>query len=71
MAGLRPVAEIMTINFAFLALDAIINHAAKVHYMFNGQFKAPLVIRTTNDQRPDKWDYTELLDLATGAGEQA
>ncbi len=45
MAGLRPVAEIMTINFAFLALDAIINEAAKVHYMFDGQFTAPLVIR--------------------------
>ena len=45
MAGLRPVAEIMTINFAFLSIDAIINHAAKVHYMFNGQFKVPLVIR--------------------------
>ncbi len=47
MAGLRPVAEIMTINFAFLALDAIVNHAAKVRYMFNGQFTVPLVIRTT------------------------
>jgi pyruvate dehydrogenase E1 component beta subunit len=47
MAGLRPVAEIMTINFAFIALDAIVNHAAKVHYMFGGQFKCPLVIRTT------------------------
>jgi pyruvate dehydrogenase E1 component beta subunit len=47
MAGLRPVAEIMTINFAFLALDAIVNAAAKVHFMFNGQFTAPLVIRTT------------------------
>lgn len=46
MAGLRPVAEIMTINFAFLAMDAIVNLAAKVHYMFNGQFTAPLVIRT-------------------------
>ena len=45
MAGLRPVAEIMTINFAFLSLDAIVNAAAKVHYMFNGQFKVPLVIR--------------------------
>src|SRR5258707_11986205 len=45
MAGLRPVAEIMTINFAFLALDAIVNEAAKVHYMFDGQFTAPLVIR--------------------------
>jgi pyruvate/2-oxoglutarate/acetoin dehydrogenase E1 component len=35
MAGLRPVAEMMTINFAFLALDAIVNHAAKIHYMFH------------------------------------
>ncbi len=45
MAGLRPVAEFMTINFAFLALDAIVNHAAKIHYMFNGQFRVPLVFR--------------------------
>jgi pyruvate dehydrogenase E1 component beta subunit len=35
----------MTINFAFLALDAIVNHAAKIHYMFNGQFQVPLVFR--------------------------
>jgi len=48
MAGLRPVAEIMTINFAFLSFDAIINHAAKIHYMFNGQFKVPLVIRAAS-----------------------
>jgi len=47
MNGLRPVAEIMTINFAFLALDTIVNHAAKAHYMFGGQFSVPLVIRTT------------------------
>ncbi len=47
MAGLRPVAELMTINFAFLALDAIVNHMAKVRYMFNGQFTVPMVIRTT------------------------
>ncbi|MCW5880277.1 MAG: alpha-ketoacid dehydrogenase subunit beta [Anaerolineae bacterium] len=46
MAGLRPVAEIMTINFALLALDAIINHAAKVHYMFGARIKAPVIIRT-------------------------
>jgi pyruvate dehydrogenase E1 component beta subunit len=45
MAGLRPVAELMTINFAFLSLDAIVNHAAKIHYMFNGQFTVPLVFR--------------------------
>lgn len=48
MAGLRPVAEIMTINFAFLSLDAIINHAAKIHYMFNGQFRVPMVIRAAS-----------------------
>ena len=47
MAGLRPVAEIMTINFAFVAMDAIVNLAAKMHYMFDGQFSVPLVIRTT------------------------
>ncbi|MBE2267166.1 MAG: alpha-ketoacid dehydrogenase subunit beta [Anaerolinea sp.] len=48
MAGLRPVAEIMTINFAFLAFDALINHGAKVHYMFNGQFKVPMVLRVAS-----------------------
>jgi pyruvate dehydrogenase E1 component beta subunit len=48
MNGLRPVAELMTINFAFLALDAIVNSAAKIHYMFGGQFTVPLVIRTTS-----------------------
>jgi len=47
MAGLRPVAELMTINFAFVAMDAIVNHMAKVHYMFNGQFTVPMVLRTT------------------------
>ncbi|MGV2383977.1 MAG UNVERIFIED_CONTAM: alpha-ketoacid dehydrogenase subunit beta, partial [Thermobifida fusca] len=45
MLGLRPVVEIMTINFAFLAFDALINHAAKIHYMFNGQFRVPMVLR--------------------------
>ncbi|MFO7679568.1 MAG: alpha-ketoacid dehydrogenase subunit beta [Chloroflexota bacterium] len=46
MNGLRPIAEFMTINFAFLALDAMVNHAAKVHYMFGGQMRAPVVFRT-------------------------
>jgi pyruvate dehydrogenase E1 component beta subunit len=46
IAGLRPVAEIMTINFALLAMDQIVNHAAKFHDMFGGQFKVPIVIRT-------------------------
>ena len=36
MNGLRPVAEIMGINFAFLAMDQIVDHAAKIHAMFGG-----------------------------------
>lgn len=47
MNGLRPIAEIMTINFAFLALDALVNLGAKAHYMFGGQFTVPMVVRTT------------------------
>ena len=46
MLGLRPVVEIMTINFSLLALDQIVNHAAKIHGMFGGQLAVPLVIRT-------------------------
>ncbi len=46
MLGLRPVVEIMTINFSLLAIDQIVNHAAKIHYMFGGQAKVPMVIRT-------------------------
>jgi len=48
LTGLRPVAELMMINFAFVAMDHIVNEAAKLHYMFAGQFKLPLVIRTTS-----------------------
>jgi pyruvate dehydrogenase E1 component beta subunit len=47
LTGLRPIAEIMTINFAFSAMDHIVNEAAKFHYMFGGQMKLPMVIRTT------------------------
>lgn len=46
MLGLRPVVEIMTINFILLAMDEIVNHAAKIYYMFGGQCPIPLVIRT-------------------------
>lgn len=63
MTGLRPVAELMTINFAFSSFDHIVNEAAKLHYMFGGQFTIPLVIRTvggggrqlgaTHSQTPD------------------
>ncbi len=45
MGGLRPVVELMTINFALLAIDQIVNTAAKARYMFGGQTKVPLVIR--------------------------
>ena len=45
MVGLRPVVEMMTFNFAFLALDQIVNTAAKVHYMSGGQYHVPIVIR--------------------------
>ncbi len=63
MAGLRPVAELMTINFAFLAMDQIVNHSAKLRSMFGGQFGVPVVIRAvggggrqlgaTHSQTPD------------------
>ena len=48
MVGQRPIAELMTINFAFSAMDYVVNQAAKLHYMFGGQFVLPLVIRTTS-----------------------
>ena len=47
-AGLRPVPELMTINFAIVAMDQIINHVAKMGYMFGGQIKIPLTIRTAS-----------------------
>src|SRR4030067_949273 len=63
LTGLRPVAELMTINFAFAAMDHIVNEAAKLHYMFGGQFTLPLVLRApggggrqlgaTHSQTPD------------------
>jgi pyruvate dehydrogenase E1 component beta subunit len=63
MVGQRPVAELMTINFAFAAMDSIVNQAPKLHYMFGGQFKVPIVIRAvggggrqlgaTHSQTPD------------------
>jgi pyruvate dehydrogenase E1 component beta subunit len=45
MNGLRPVVELMTVNFSLLALDQIVNHAAAIPYMFNGQAQVPMVIR--------------------------
>ena len=46
MVGLRPIVELMTINFSLLAMDQIVNHTAKLRYMSGGQLTSPLVIRT-------------------------
>jgi pyruvate dehydrogenase E1 component beta subunit len=46
MLGLRPVVEIMTINFSILSLDQIVNHGAKIYGMFGGQTPVPMVLRT-------------------------
>ncbi len=48
MGGTRPIAEIMSINFTLVAIDQIVNHAAKMRYMFGGQWSAPMVIRTSS-----------------------
>lgn len=45
MGGLRPVAELMTVNFALLAMDQIVNHMAKIRTMFGGQTCLPMVVR--------------------------
>ncbi len=47
MTGMRPVADIMFGDFSTLAMDQIVNQAAKVHYMSGGKLKVPIVIRTT------------------------
>jgi len=44
--GVRPIVEIMSVNFAWLALDQIVNTAAKVRYMSGGQLEAPVVVRS-------------------------
>jgi pyruvate dehydrogenase E1 component beta subunit len=46
MGGLRPVAELMTINFSLVAMDQIVNNMAKIRFMFGGQMTIPLVVRT-------------------------
>lgn len=63
MAGLRPIIEFMTWNFALLALDQVVNAAAKMLYMSNGQFKMPMVFRGPNGsalqlgaQHSQAWD---------------
>jgi pyruvate dehydrogenase E1 component beta subunit len=46
MLGLRPVVEIMTINFSLVAIDQLVNHGAKIYGMFGGQTPVPMVLRT-------------------------
>ncbi len=46
MGGTRPIGEIMFMDFILLALDQIANHAAKFHYIYNGQMNASFVLRT-------------------------
>lgn len=48
MLGERPIVEIMTINFLLVAMDQVINHAAKIGAMFGGEVRCPIVIRTPN-----------------------
>jgi len=48
MAGQRPIVEIMTLNFILVAMDQVVNHAAKVRYMFGGEAGCPMVLRTPN-----------------------
>src|SRR3990170_4410503 len=51
MAGMRPIIEIMSINFALLALDTLINAAAKIRYMSGGRVFCPIVMRTPGGTR--------------------
>ncbi len=83
MVGQRPVAELMTINFAFAAMEHIVNEAAKLRYMFGGQFTLPLVIRAvggggrqlgaTHSQTPDAIfaHFPGLTVVAPGTPEDA
>ena len=45
MGGLRPIAELMTVNFALLAMDQLVNHMSKIRYMFGGKIELPIVVR--------------------------
>ena len=48
MSGLRPVVEIMFMDFITLAMDQLVNQAAKAHFMFGGQVSVPMVLRTAH-----------------------
>ena len=63
MGGLRPVPEIMSINFALQAMDQVVNHAAKLSYMFNGQIKVPMVMRTPAGWTQLSATHSQTLEL--------
>jgi pyruvate dehydrogenase E1 component beta subunit len=48
LGGMRPIVEIMTINFSLLELDQVVNNAATLRHMSGGQFSVPLVVRTAS-----------------------
>lgn len=52
MTGLRPIVEIMYVDFAFVAMDQIVNQIAPAHYVSNGTYKAPIVIRSQQGYSP-------------------
>ena len=52
LGGMRPIVEIMTVNFSLLALDQIVNTAATFLHMSGGQFNVPVVIRMVTHARP-------------------
>ena len=66
MLGLRPIVEIMTINFSLLAIDQIVNHAAKMHAMFGGQVAVPMVIRMPGGGGQGRCRSIELQGAAGG-----
>jgi pyruvate/2-oxoglutarate/acetoin dehydrogenase E1 component len=63
LAGLRPVAEIMLMNFTTVAMDMIVNHAAKLRYMSGGQTNVPITIRTMSGAgRGGGGQHTDMLE---------
>lgn len=66
MAGLRPVPELMTINFSLLAMDQIVNHAAKLRHMFNGQIQVPMTIRTAMGTGQLSGTHSQFLEAIFG-----
>src|SRR3954453_22678587 len=62
MIGMRPICEIMSVNFSLLAFDQIINHAAKLHYMFGGETAGPLALRPPTGWRNLPAPHSQPLD---------